>query len=261
MDLHLLNKVVTLGDIHGELSVIYQFIKRFVIRNTAIIQVGDFGYNFNQRQLDELNNYLNKTNNCLLINRGNHDNPNNHYMHCGRDYLERFSNLEFVEDYKEICINKINFLFIGGATSIDRKKRINNVSYWENEAINYKILFSNLGVDFESQNCLNHWKENIDVIISHTAPTYFSPQALKPSCYHYIEKDPSLTKEIERERIYLQNIFNYVSPKYWIHGHFHTATRYNLLDTNIISLGINEFYEFNQKLPDKDKTRVSLLIR
>jgi predicted phosphodiesterase len=245
IDLNTLKKprAIALGDNHGCLSCIYQFIKRFGIYNTVILQCGDFGYSFKEIQLTELNNYLVKTKNYLLINRGNHDNPHNHFFTSGREYSEAFSNLQFVEDYKELTINNLNYLFIGGATSIDRKKRERNISYWENEKILYNIDFNNKSQD--NLNTLTYWKENIDIVVSHTAPTNFSPQVLNPSCQHYIDKDPSLTKELEFERRYLENIFKYIQPKYWIHGHFHISNRYRLKDTNVISLGAEEFYELN----------------
>lgn len=245
IDLNTLNKprVVLLGDIHGELQLIYQFIKRFGVYNTVILQVGDFGYGFTDKRLTELNNYLIKTKNYLLINRGNHDNPHNHFFTSSRDYEEAFSNLQFLEDYKELRINNLKYLFIGGATSIDRKRRLKDVSYWDTEKIIYNIDFNNKSYD--NLNTLAYWKHNIDIVVSHTAPANFSPQVLNPSCYHYIDKDPSLTKELEIERRYLQNIFDHITVKYWVHGHFHTANRYKLKDTNVISLGAEEFYELN----------------
>lgn len=231
-------RVVTLGDIHGNLSVIYSFIKRFAINNAIVIQVGDFGYGFTNQQLVELNNYLVKTKNYLVINRGNHDNPNNHCLDINcinskREYLDYFSNLIFLEDYTQLTINKMNYLFIGGATSIDRKKRVLDVSYWKEEKIVYKL------------EDLDKWLSKIDIIVSHTAPTIFSPQVLNSNCYHYIDKDPTLTKELELERSYLQNVLDYIKPKYWIHGHFHISNRYKVKDTLVISLGADEFYELN----------------
>lgn len=252
METHLNNikcdRVICLGDIHGELQLIYQFIKRFAIRKATILSVGDFGYSFTNERLNELNNYLLKTKNYLLINRGNHDNPKNHYPFQythkqGREYLEAFSNLEFVEDYKELTINNLNYLFIGGATSIDRRKREKNISYWEAEKISYSLDFNIKSQD--NLNTLVHWRNTIDVVISHTAPTLFSPQTLNPSCHHYIKADPNLTEELEFERRYLQNIFDYIRVKYWAHGHFHIANRYIVKDTNVISLGADEFYELN----------------
>ena len=245
IDLNTLNKprVITLGDIHKNLSCIYKFIKRFSIYNTVIIQVGDAGYGFTNKELIELNNYLVKTKNYLALCRGNHCNPHNHFFTSSREYSEAFSNLEFVEDYKKLTINNLNYLFIGGATSIDRKKREKDVSYWDTEKIIYNIDFSNKSQD--NLNTLIHWKDTIDVVISHTAPTNFSPQVLNPGCYHYIEKDPSLTKELEIERKYLQDIFDYIRVKYWVHGHFHITNRYKVKDTNVISLGAEEFYELN----------------
>lgn len=250
IDLNTLNKprVITCGDLHGQLQLIYQFIKRFGIHNTIILSVGDFGYAFTDKQLAELNNYLVKTKNYLCVTRGNHCNPKNHYpfqysYEQGREYKELFCNLQFVEDYKELTINNLNYLFIGGATSIDRKRREKDISYWENEKIIYDLDFDCLLNDHKVT--LDRWKDKIDVVITHTAPSNFSPHILNPSCHHYIKKDPSLTEELEYERRYLQNIFDYIDVKYWVHGHFHIANRYKLKDTNVISLGAEEFYELN----------------
>ena len=92
--------MILLGDIHGRLSIIINFIQKNDIDNENIIQVGDFGLGFDSyltdiENLDKLNNILSKKNNKLYALKGNHDNPE--FWNGRLD--NKWSNIKLVKDY------------------------------------------------------------------------------------------------------------------------------------------------------------------
>ena len=220
-----------LGDIHGNLDAIYDFIDTYNITNSTIVSVGDFGYGFVDDQLSTLNYYLFKTGNSLLVNRGNHDCYWNHYYKFG--YTEYSSLLEFIKflpNYSTLLWNDKKILCIGGAVSIDRVLREDGISWWKDEAVEQRYPVTDLPND-------------IDIIISHTNPSSFIPLSLSASCYAYAKNDPHLIEDLIQEREYLQWVFEYIKPKIYFHGHFHHSERYYIDDCKVISLGIDELYQ------------------
>ena len=86
-----------LGDIHSNFSIINYYLKSLKIENSIIIQIGDFGLGFKEKEerknLLELN-YKLLENNCMLYAiRGNHDNPE--YF----NNLNLYSNIILLKDW------------------------------------------------------------------------------------------------------------------------------------------------------------------
>ena len=98
-------------------------------------------------------------------------------------------------------INGLNFLFMGGAESIDKQVRVEGVSWFRDESITWAEINNTL-VNVESN------KINIDVIISHTAPMEFD------IVDSYLDTEPS--------RKLLSTLLAALRPKLWFFGHFHT---------------------------------------
>lgn len=228
-----LSQVFCLGDIHGELDVIYSFIDTYNITDSSICSVGDFGFNFSISRLTKLQDYLAQTQNRLYINRGNHDNYYNHYPTLGSCEYENLNKkiITFTKDYSIHKINNLNFLFIHGATSIDRSDRQVDINWWQQESVTY----------LSKENLIKLSKCQIDIIISHTAPFYFAPYSFNPACYKYFNLDNKLETDLNTERLYLNKVWEIIKPPIWTHGHFHNHSFYNYLNTRVLSLGIDEF--------------------
>jgi len=219
-----------LGDIHNNLGVIYDYIDSIGFCDTSIIQVGDFGYNFTNEQLVELNNYLEKTDNNLYVVRGNHDNLYNHYPKKNyTEFSDKLDNIRFLKDYETLEWNNKTILCIGGAISIDRKDREENISWWKNEAVEY--------IDFKEL------PKNVDIVISHTNPSSFKPYTFDALCYKYFKNDPTLMDELLAEREYMQLLFEHINPSIYIHGHYHFSANYYIGDCKVVALGVNELYQ------------------
>lgn len=225
--------IQVLGDVHGNFQKLY--LKCMSVKDTTIIQVGDFGVGFKSRnamdqQMYDINKKLVKNNNILLVIRGNHDDPG--YF----DGNYNFSNIEFLPDYTVKNIEGKNYLFVGGAISIDRCVRKAGVDYWPNEKFNLNL------------DELNNIKENIDIVITHSSPSFCHPKHFDELVWYYIAKDPALQNELFQERKDFETMYHVLKSKdhkleYWFNGHFH-FTKFDLINgTNFILLGIDKFYE------------------
>jgi UDP-2,3-diacylglucosamine pyrophosphatase LpxH len=227
--------VQILGDIHGNFQKLY--MKAMAAKDTTIIQVGDFGVGFRSREkmteeMTEINKRLAKNNNTLLVIRGNHDDP----AYFDGNY--NFSNIEFLPDYTVKNIEGKNYLFVGGAVSIDRCQRTAGVDYWLDERFVLDI------------DKLNSIEGNIDVVIAHSSPSFCPPVHFNELVWYFIAQDPSLHNVLLQERKDFETMYETLKAKghtieYWFNGHFHFTQEELINDTNFIVLGIDKFYEFN----------------
>ncbi len=243
----MIKPIYFLGDIHGEFEILKQNIKNFDIKDCYIVQIGDFGIGFNSLEDDKqilghLNKFLRLRNILLIAERGNHDNPK---FFNGDYYL---SNLKLLKDYSQLNINDINFLFIGGAISIDRIPRMKrnklNESldnpircYWKDEVFNF---------DEDKLNSI----EGVDVLVCHNAPDFAVPNnnfGFPDIVHEYAEKDSNLIKELLEERKLITKAYDILSEKnnikHYIYGHFHRSYNMKIVDTNFRVLNCHELWE------------------
>lgn len=240
--------IIIFGDIHGNINEIINLYKKYDLYNSLFIVSGDFGVGFcknehkEMRRLDYFNISLKTRNNYIFAIRGNHDNPK--YFN-NTDY----GNIKLIEDYATLNINNLNFLFIGGAISIDRKPnhyiidnnnpkysykgRKLNVNYWANENVVFKP--EKLNFNF-----------NIDVVITHSAPSFCFPYS-KENLKTWMLCDNELDQDINKEREILNNIYNILSEKnkikFWFYGHYHKSYEMDKNKTKFILLDVNEYKE------------------
>lgn len=237
-------QLMLLGDTHGNLSVIYDYVEKLDLQHITIIQVGDFGYGFTDYILQLLNDFLKPRNINLIINRGNHDNYYSHFPKLGKaEFTKKLSNIIFLKDFDVLdwCGKKI--LCIGGATSIDRIDREVNVNYWNQEAIAYdKIKFFNEANTFQEY-MFNYYTQNVDIVISHTSPMLFHPYLKLSLLDNRYSKDEDLKSDLDKESIFLNKMITTIKPKQWIVGHFHQSVNFIVYDTKCRVLGINEMIE------------------
>lgn len=223
-----------MGDLHGEWHKICDVAPKIShVGGTILIQVGDFGLGFLNKAkeaeaLAQVNEVLEKHAIELWILRGNHDDPD---CFTGK-YL--FSNIRTIKDYTIEHIGHCNFLFVGGALSIDRADRIPGWSYWSGEGIN-------LIDEVEWNNLLDGRK--IHTVISHTGPTVGPPVLREKSQLVQLcaLKDPNLIADVKEENAKMDEIWHRIQKQNtcrdWYYGHFHShgtvdidGTKFNLLD-------------------------------
>ncbi len=223
-----------LGDIHGNFNKLY--LKAMSLKNDTIIQVGDFGIGFKAPEkereiMEDLNLVLKTNNNNLLVIRGNHDDPS----YFDGNYV--FSNIEFLQDYTVRTIENKNYLFVGGAVSIDRCVRRSGVDYWPDEKFNLRL------------DKIEAIQENIDIVIAHSSPSFCEPVHFNELVWWYVAQDPSLHDALLNERKDFETLYRTLKlnghrVEYWFNGHFHFNKEELIEDTNFILLSIDTFYNF-----------------
>jgi predicted phosphodiesterase len=245
------------GDLHGEFPTINVTINRFNLDNCAIVVCGDIGIGFEKEEyyiqtFNHLTKTLAKKNIHLFLFRGNHDNKD----YFDGKHFTQFEYIHVIPDYSVISSTTRNILCVGGATSIDRVWRKENMEsltvqymkhhscgweeaekkskklYWENEPIMYDI------------DELDHLIENnilVDTVCTHTAPSFCNP-ITKKGLHSWLCADPKLGEDLDKERKTCDEILSYLKEnehplENWYYGHFHSHNveiidniKYTLLD-------------------------------
>lgn len=218
-----------LGDIHGQHYPLSRFLKP-EIKNSLIIQVGDFGVGFQSISHDALasrkiTKWLTSGNNHLVLIRGNHDDPS---LFTNNSFLNSEA-ITLIPDYTYKTINNKSFLFVGGAISIDRLYRQPGKDYWPDENF---ILCSDLS---SITKC--------DVLVIHTSPDVLYPYGDLKHLSSFLTKDISLEAELISERKLVTQLYDCVKPQFVINGHFHKSHYENVNGCIHKTLDINEFWE------------------
>jgi DNA repair exonuclease SbcCD nuclease subunit len=245
-------KLMFLGDIHGNFNIINQYVKMYDIKDTHIIQVGDFGVGFSRfekekRMLEMYHTQLVNNNVHVWAIRGNHD---------YKPYFDNdpfgFTNIHLVADYTVLNLADKKILCIGGAVSVDREFRYtkkqkqgiyeNNIgieSWWPDEIF---VL------DIDKLKELR----DINIMVTHTCPDYCPPDNTFGLGY-FVEGiiketgDNQLRTDLNFERNQVTQAFAIVKMnndiEFAYYGHFHKSDNINILGTKHRLLKVNELWE------------------
>jgi len=212
-------RILFLGDIHGEIELLKEAIKKAKENKCdRIIQVGDFGlfpYLYSQfiKDLNHIDNNID-----IYWIDGNHENHEVIQSYKYSPLPTPLSNMEI--DYKggnifyiprgytEI-LNNQKILYIGGADSIDKNSRTPGMDWWHEEKLTNKDYIK----------CIE--KENIDIVISHDCP-----------------QNRVITHPNEGSREILTAIVEKLNPKILIHGHHHLNYSCIYMNTGTIFIGL-----------------------
>lgn len=224
------------GDIHGDIrEIVWIITEKYNIKDTSIIFVGDFGVGFGRpNSLEEIykrvSKKLDKNNNTLYALRGNHDDP----KYFDGSYDGYFPRLNFLVDHKLVEIDGWSIYPIGGASSVDKEWRLK-----ENDK--QKHFGSSLKVWWEGERpdmTVDEFPVKVDIIISHTSPSYFPPTNVRCEDESY-----ETYKNIVEERNYLSQVLTKINAKYWFFGHFHQSLPGTFGKLFYRGLGIKELFE------------------
>lgn len=226
--------IITIGDVHGDFDKLYDGLKNISEYGTTFIQIGDFGLGFNSpindyKHLTKINDYLFGKQSMMYVIRGNHDNPS----FWTPDGQMEFSNIKFVQDNTVLELEGNRCLFAGGAPSIDRKGRVNGVSFWKNEQYTYST--------FDGP---------IDIVFTHDVYHGISNYSVyNGSVDYYCFNDTSLRNYLIDGQMEMEKLYNRVMATNdgrnvkWYHGHYHTSSYNKHKRITVISLSILEFKE------------------
>ena len=223
--------IVFLGDHHGVWWELLWELENKKIRDCYVVSVGDCGMGFVDKKtelsrIQTLNDDFKSQNINFLGIRGNHDDPS---YFTGDDRIQ-LSNFELIEDYSVCEYNSKLIQLIGGAVSIDRTGRTVGVSYWEDE-----------GVVFNKEFC-----QKVDILVTHTAPSYCFPQQFNEMVYGWAREDAYLLEDLTDERAVMDEIFKLCSPSLHLYGHFHSSWTERVNGCVSKLLDINELWEYRE---------------
>jgi len=230
--------MIYIGDCHGNFNKLKEQILKKV-ENENLILLGDVGLGFGKFNLKafgfdaikglmldfvNLNATLYGSNNHLYLLRGNHDDPG-----VWKIFNDSFDYITFVNDYDVLTIEDKKILFVGGGISIDRSIRTENVNWWKGE--NIPKIPKNIVTD-------------VDILATHVPlrSTFATPAPTELLDY-YVQRDPELLKDIEKEEKILKKLDEKINKKWWVSAHFHRSDRNYTDDCNYINLDILETFE------------------
>lgn len=246
-------RILYLGDIHGNFNIIHQYVKLYNITNAHIIQVGDFGVGFKtvekeKRMLEMFHDILLKNNVHVWAIRGNHD----YKPHFDSDPFG-FSNIHLIPDYTvlELCGKRI--LCIGGAVSVDRKFRLTKkqrMGIYENQTLGVESWWPD-ELFVLDRDKLGEMKD-IDIVVTHTAPDYCFPDnkfGFGPLVDSIVKEtgDTELKTDLLVERNQVTDAFtilrmnNNITHHYY--GHFHKSDTLEMFGIKHRLLNVNELWE------------------
>ncbi len=240
--------LVVCGDIHGEFPTLVHNINRLGIENSVIIVAGDCGIGFEKWEhypqlYGKLRKSLDKSNNLLLFVRGNHDDP----AYFNGDRID-YARMKCIPDYSVVKVPGRNVLCVGGATSIDRKHRMEAMwleevwrrrpvrpTYWENETpVFYEFALAEIAAG----------GIKIDCVVTHTCPSFCYPQS-KKGIEGWLAEDDTLAADLDSERAVMNRLHERLLAdghpvRDWFYAHFHDSHTEFIGDIRFALLGIME---------------------
>ncbi len=183
-----------IGDVHGKISEYIHITEQL----PKTIQLGDMGVGFSDVCLPALS-----TRHRWI--HGNHDNPDLCVAHP--NHLGYFG---FIPDE--------DIFYVSGGYSIDRYYRIEGVSWWRNEELNYE----------QWNKCFALYKEtHPSIVVSHDCPKNVYSMVM-PSRNLQI---PNATSNA------LSLMFSEWHPRLWVFAHHHISKTFDVDKTSFVALG------------------------
>lgn len=211
-------KIRIIGDVHGLKSEFELILKNTTEHVTQVFQVGDMGVGFGQGE--DWHESLDKLlieHNCRWI-RGNHDSPEE----C-KEMKSWIKDGTVCEDW----------MFVGGAWSIDYSWRIPNVSWWEDEELSYEEL-----------DLISSIYEQVKprVMITHDFPKLASDELFFSPGKPLHRKPQYKTKTASA----LQSMFESHQPDLWVAGHWHFDADKKIENTRFVCVNELSFIDVDK---------------
>lgn len=218
-------------DIHQHYELVKYYVANQHLKDCCIIGLGDIGLGFNPKYDAQIFPFINKKfslSNCYwCVFAGNHDSPmafrdDSCVMENGKS-----RNWIKVPNYTIINVCDKNILCISGGISVDRTWRIKEgIGYWSDEQVKYQPK-----VD-----------EKIDIICSHSAPSFAPPTFKGGFVMEWAAQDPDLLNDIDIERKTLDKVYDDYKDTitHWYYGHFHQSLQMKYENTYFRCCNIGE---------------------
>ncbi len=218
-------------------------------KSDVVIQLGDFGWIWypigQNKEQEHWLDWLVSKSFTLAVIPGNHENYN---IIENLPQIEKWGNPVWVLSRKvgEIYILQRGYVYhinnqkiftCGGALSIDKEIRTENISWWKQELLSYNEETRALDQLDEAQ-----WK--VDYVLTHTCPDHIILDFFETDTQGFYDAQQKLQDPVAK---FLDFIDNRLEYKEWHFGHFH-------LDKRIKKFGDNYYCHYN-KSPFELKTK------
>ena len=194
--------IIIVGDVHGQTKTYQKWLRNNLDETQRSVQIGDMGLGFSGVGLPAPGQPALPLNHKFF--RGNHDDPERCRRHP--NYLGDYGYLE--DD---------SVFWIAGAWSIDRNMRIEGVTWWRDEELNYNEL--NTAVDW-------YIKVKPRFVLSHEAPATAAKVLLYSLSGTYFAEKAQCQQS--RTSQALEIMFQYHQPEKWIFGHYHVDKKFTV---------------------------------
>lgn len=217
-------KVAILGDIHQDTRYLDEAL--YLAKSSGaemMIQVGDFGFDFRDSFIQSLISVTNRHKIPLYAIRGNHDDP--HWF----SQIMQFGNVHLIPDGMTITIGSKEVAFIGGAVSIDRRFREENITWWKNERVNPSVV-----------KAWSYTDQQADVLISHESPIVPSSLGEPP-----MRITPDVELDCNEDRMWVSAAVEVLEVSEVYHGHYHhySSEEHMIGDKKTLVTGLASNYE------------------
>lgn len=226
----LMSRIFLTGDTHGALDIKRFYLNQFpesktLTKDDYVIVLGDFGVIWDEPESDktrELKNFYNSKRWTTLFCDGNHE---NHHLlsqypveHWNGGKIHRISDSIIHLMRGQIYnIDNKTFFVMGGASSIDKIYRKENISWWKEE------LPSNKEYQ-EAMDNLDKHNMSIDYVLTHCCSDSIQRQILYQ---HYLKNhifQECQTDDLNRFFEHLEYDFG-LNFKHWYFGHYHETMK------------------------------------
>ena len=219
----MIKHVLITGDCHGKidarLAQIKDTMSEYDPSETAIIILGDVGFNYYKNKKDwKLKHYAAQFGYTLYCLRGNHEDRANNtkgtkivydeFVH-GHIFKEvEFPNIKyFADEVAEYNIMDKKILCIPGAYSVDKWYRLQNDWQWFSEE-----QLSEEEMKYAEE---RFGGEHYDIILSHTCPIGWEPRDLFLNCIDQSKVDKTM-------EIWMEKFKDMIGWGIWCFAHYHT---------------------------------------
>ena len=223
------------GDTHGEIDfdrLKLYFNRKYISEKDYLIILGDAGIVWSEKTLSKTILEYQKLGITIFYIDGNHENfallnsfpilkLNNAHVHAISD------NIFHVLRGEILIINGVKFLCVGGAESIDKNTRIENINWWKDETL----------TEYQTNRAIYKACEydlKIDYILSHAAPSTIHRKQLQ-----YKESESTIQLDI---------IDKHIKYNKWYFGHYHIDKTFD----NKFRCFYNDVLEISIMNSDKD---------
>lgn len=205
-------KVLVVGDTHGDAKFVASVNKLAKVRGCRyVVQLGDFNLNFNKGVLASIRAWLNadERRRWLWVD-GNHDDHD--YIrsnilkgkHPKKPVAHFHDRLMYCPRGSTLRIGNTKALFMGGAVSIDKHRRMQGVDWWPQESISVA----------DTHRAIANGRE-AEILFSHDAP---NSKALKGWLK---EQGYRINPEAYQNREAIGNLIEGTAISTVMHGHYH----------------------------------------